>query len=219
MNKKNFSRRNFIGKAAAGITGTAITTLAGPAGVAGAASMSASSYKKIIGANDRINIGFLGCGSRSKGHQAMVKMSEKDKNLGVVAVCDIWKINREKTGANCKKLYGNEVKQFQYSEEMLKMKDLDAVMIATGDFQHAKILSEVVKAGKDCYCEKPMAESVEEAKSARQDVLSSSQVVQMGSQWLSDPTQIKIRDFVRSGKLGTITKIEQSWNDNNHRWH
>ncbi len=219
MNKKNFSRRNFIGKAAAGITGTAITALAGPAAVAGAASMSASSYKKIIGANDRINIGFLGCGGRSKGHQAMVKMSEKDKNLGVVAVCDLWKINREKTAANCKKLYGNEVKQFQYSEEMLKMKDLDAVMIATGDFQHAKILSEVVKAGKDCYCEKPMAESVEEAKAARQDVLSSSQVVQMGSQWLSDPTQIKIRDFVRSGKLGTITKIEQSWNDNNHRWH
>ena len=101
----------------------------------------------------------------------MVKISEKDKNLGVVAVCDIWKLNREKAAANCKKLFGTDVKQFKYSEEMLKMPELDAVMIATGDFQHAKILAEVVKAGKDCYCEKPMATDVEDAKLARSAVL------------------------------------------------
>ena len=85
----------------------------------------------------------------------------------MVAVCDIWKLNREKAAANCKKLFGTDVKQFKYSEEMLKMPELDAVMIATGDFQHAKILAEVVKAGKDCYCEKPMATDVEDAKLAR----------------------------------------------------
>jgi len=102
---------------------------------------------------------------------------------------------------------------------MLQIPELDAVMIATGDFQHAKILAEVVKAGKDCYCEKPMAESVEEAKLAREAVLSSKQIVQMGSQWVSDPMQIKVRDIIRSGRLGQITKIEQVWNDNNHRWH
>ena len=62
---------------------------------------------------------------------------------------------------------------------MLEMKDLDAVMIATGDFQHAKILAEVVNAGKDCYCEKPMAESIEDAKMAREAVLNSKQIVQM----------------------------------------
>ncbi|MBA7588117.1 hypothetical protein ES708_30167 [subsurface metagenome] len=45
------------------------------------------------------------------------------------------------------------------------------------------------------------------------------QVVQMGSQWVSDPIQIKVRDIIRSGRLGQITKIEQCWNDNNHRWH
>ena len=221
MSKKNLSRRNFISKAALGISGTAISTIAGASVVsaAGIGSMSAASYKRIIGANDRINIGFLGCGSRSRGHQNMVKMSLKDKNLGVVAVCDLWNNNREKTAANCKKMFDADVKQFKYSEDMLRMPELDAVMIGTGDFQHAKLLTEVVKAGKDCYCEKPMAQDVEEAKIAREAVLSSKQVAQMGSQWLSDPTQIKVRDFVRSGKLGKITKIEQSWNDNNHRWH
>lgn len=211
MAKNELSRRRFIGKTAAGIAGVTV--------LSNGSALSAASYRRVIGANDRINIGFLGCGARSGDHQTMVKTSEKDKNIGVVAVCDIWKNNREKSAANCKKLFGADVKQFKYSEEMLKMPELDAVMIATGDFQHAKILAEVVKAGKDCYCEKPMATDVEDAKLARTAVLGSTQVVQMGSQWVSDPIQLKVREIIRSGKLGQITKIEQVWNDNNPRWH
>ena len=211
MSKKSISRRNFIGKAAAGIAGVAVSS--------GASSMSAASYGRVQGANDRINIGFLGCGARSTGHQRMVKMSQKDKNLIVTAVCDIWKNNREKAAGNCKSLFGNEVKQFKYSEEMLNMTDLDGVMIGTGDFQHARLMAEVVRAGKDCYCEKPMATDLEDAKLARDTVISSKQVVQLGSQWVSDPMQLKVRDIIRSGKLGQITKIEQVWNDNNPRWH
>ena len=126
----------------AGIVGVAVSSHA--------SSMSAASYNRIIGSNDRINIGFLGCGARNGGHQSMVKTSEKEKNLAVVAVCDIWKLNKEKAAANCKKLFGTDVKQFKYSEDMLTMPELDAVKIGTGDFQHAKLLAEVVKAGKDC---------------------------------------------------------------------
>ncbi|HOF21949.1 MAG TPA: Gfo/Idh/MocA family oxidoreductase [Bacteroidales bacterium] len=211
METNELSRRSFIGKTVAGALGVAVSS--------SALSMNAASYQRIKGANDRINIGFLGCGSRSRGHQNMVKTSEKDKNLAVVAVCDIWKLNREKAAANCKRLFGADVKQFKYSEDMLKMPGLDAVMIATGDFQHAKLLAEVVEAGKDCYCEKPLSTEVEDAKLARSAVLGSKQVVQMGSQWVSDPMQIKVRDIIRSGRLGQITKIEQVWNDNNHRWH
>jgi predicted dehydrogenase len=211
MAKNELSRRKFIGKTAAGFVGVAVTS--------NVSSMSAASYNRIIGANDRINIGFLGCGARSSNHQIMIKTSEKDKDLGVVAVCDIWKLNKEKAATNCKKLFGTDVKQFKYSEDMLKMPELDAVMIATGDFQHAKLLAEVVNAGKDCYCEKPMAIDVEDAKLARSAVLASTQIVQLGSQWVSDPIRIKVRDIIRSGKLGQITKIEQVWNDNNPRWH
>lgn len=212
MSNKQLSRRNFIEKAALGLAGTAVST-------SSLSAMSASSYKRIIGANDRINIGFLGCGARSRGHRHMVEMSFKDKNLGVLAVCDLWKNNREKAAADCRKRFGADVKQFQYSEQMLEMKDLDAVMIATGDFQHAKLLVQVVEAGKGCYVEKPLATDMEDAKLARNAVLESKQIVQNGSQWVSDPYQIKVRDIIRSGKLGQITKIEQNWNDNNHRWH
>src|SRR6516225_10883744 len=165
MAKESITRRDFIGKTVTGVATVAVTGSIGKA--------SAASYNRIIGANDRINIGFLGCGDRSRDHQSIVNAAKTNKNLGVVAVCDIWKHNKEKAAANCKRLFGTDVKQFKYSEEMLKMPELDAVMIGAGDFQHAKLLVEVVKAGKDCYCEKPMAIDVEDAKLARDVVLSS----------------------------------------------
>lgn len=204
--RNKISRRHFIGTTAA-------------AGVVASSVAAAKSSSRVQGANDRINIGFVGCGARGAGHRRMVEMSYKDKNLGVLAVCDIWSVNREKAAVDCKKKFGTEVKQFKRLEDMLSMADLDAVMIATGDHQHGRLLAEVVQAGKDCYVEKPMALGVEEAKLARQAVLASKQVVQNGSQWLSDPYHNRVRDIIRSGRLGDVTKIEQVWNDNNHRWH
>ena len=202
-------RRDFIKKSGIGTTGILI----------GGMGFSSKSYGSIIGSNDRVNIGFLGCGDRSRDHLDMVKASEKNKNLAVVGVCDIWNYNRELHASLCKSKFGATVKQFKYSEDFLKMAELDAVMIGAGDFQHAKLLAEVVAAGKDCYCEKPMAIDLDDAKLARNGVIASKQVVQMGSQWVSDPIQLKVREIVRSGRLGQITKIEQVWNDNQPRWH
>jgi len=102
---------------------------------------------------------------------------------------------------------------------MLADRDLDAVMIGTGDHQHARLLAEVVQAGKDCYCEKPMANTLDDAKLARDTVIASKQVVQMGSQWLSCPYQHRVREIIRSGKLGKIVAISQRWNYNGPRWH
>lgn len=204
--REKISRRSFIGTSATGL-------------LSFSAGLNAKSYGRIIGSNDRINIAFLGTGARSYGHRRMVRGSSQDKNLDVVAVCDIWKQNREKAAADCYDKFSTKVKQFKYSEDLLNDKDVDAVMIATGDHQHAKILDEVVKAGKDCYCEKPMAQNIKEAKLARDTVINSKQVVQMGSQWVSEPIHRKVREIVRSGRLGQITKIDQCWNDNNHRWH
>ncbi|MBI3696229.1 MAG: Gfo/Idh/MocA family oxidoreductase, partial [Acidobacteria bacterium] len=196
----NFTRRSFLGAAAGG-------------------ALNAASYSRVIGSNDRISIGLLGCGGRSTGHRRMAKTSAKDMNVEITAVCDIWNYNRERSAADVEQKFERKPRAFQYSEEMLNLKDLDAVMIATGDFQHAKLLVEVVRAGKDCYCEKPMANVFEEAKLARDTVLGSKQIVQMGSQWVSDPYQNAVRDIVRSGQLGSITRIEQVWNKNEERWH
>jgi len=187
---------------------------------AAVASMSAWSYGRILGANDRIQIGQIGCGHRAVGHRRMMKMSaENDPNFDMRSVCDLWSVNRERAADHVREMFGNRPKTYQYSEEMLADPELDAVMIGTGDHQHARILAEVVRAGKDCYCEKPMANTLEDAKLARDTVKASKQVVQMGSQWLSDPYQHRVREMIREGKLGKVVSISQSWNFNGPRWH
>jgi len=189
-------------------------------GVAAALPFTARSYDRIVGANDRIQIAELGCGHRSHGHREMLKKSAAtDAKFDVRSVCDLWTTNRERAAAEVQRLFGAKPKMFKYSEELLADKDLDAVMIATGDHQHARILAEVVRAGKDCYCEKPMANTLEDAKLAREAVKTSGRVVQMGSQWLSDPYQQRVREIVRSGKLGKVVSISQGWNYNGPRWH
>ncbi|MFB3828501.1 MAG: Gfo/Idh/MocA family protein [Bryobacteraceae bacterium] len=182
--------------------------------------MTAASYNRIAGANDRIQIGQIGCGDRSRGHRNMLKQSQQtDPNFDLRSVCDIWPVNANKAADHAEKLFGKRPKIYKYSEEMLADPELDAVMIATGDHQHARILVEVVKAGKDCYCEKPMANTLEDAKLARDTVKASKQVVQMGSQWLSDPYQHRVREMIREGRIGKVVSIDQSWNFNGPRWH
>ena len=185
-----------------------------------ASAWTASSYSRIPGANDRIQIAQLGCGHRAYGHREMLKLSaETDPKFDVRSVCDLWSVNRERAAGEVERLFGRRPKQFKYSEELLADAELDAVMIGTGDHQHARILAEVVRSGKDCYCEKPMANTLEDAKFAREAVRASRQIVQMGSQWLSCPYQHQVREIIRSGKLGKIVAIDQSWNFNGPRWH
>src|SRR5438874_6978264 len=185
-------------------------------GAFAASAMPAASYERILGANDRIQIGELGVGHRASGHREMLKLTSRtDPKFDVRSVCDLWSVNRERAAADVQKIFGGpRPKTYKYSEEMLADKELDAVMIATGDHQHARLLAEVVKAGKDCYCEKPMANTLEDAKLARDTTLKSDRVVQLGSQWLSDPYQHKVRDMIREGQLGKIVAISQCWNLN-----
>lgn len=188
------------------------------AGTMLAASMDARSYARILGANDRIQLAQLGCGHRSHGHVHMAQMASAHTPVETVAVCDIWSLAREQRAAQVKKAFNLDPKSYKYSEELLANKDIDGVMIATGDFQHAKLCAEVVRAGKDCYVEKPFANVLSEAIETRNLVNASKQMVQVGSQHRSEPYQIAVRDIVRSGRIGDIVHIEQEWNVNEERW-
>ncbi len=183
-----------------------------------ATSMTARSYARIPGANDRIRLAQLGCGHRSHGHVHMARLASQTIPLEIVAVCDLWNKAREARAAQVQQLFGSHPRTFQYSEQMLALPDIDGVMIATGDFQHAKLCAEVVKAGKDCYVEKPFANVLAEAKEARATVKASKQVVQMGTQHRSQPYPLAVRDIIRSGRIGQVVHIEQEWNVNEERW-
>jgi predicted dehydrogenase len=195
-----------------------LTFLKGAGGMLMASSMEARSYARILGANDRIRLAQLGCGDRSEGHVHMAHLASKQIPVETVAVCDLWSLARDRRAAQVKKVFGMEPQQFKYSEEMLARKDIDGVMIATADFQHAKLCIDVVQAGKDCYVEKPFANVLAEAKEARDVVRASKQVVQMGTQHRSEPYPLAVRDIVRSGKIGKIVHIEQEWDVNEERW-
>jgi predicted dehydrogenase len=146
-----------------------------------AAGMTARSYARVLGANDRIQLAQLGCGGRSHGHVHMVQLASQKIPVETIAVCDIWSLARERRAAQVKQAFNLTPQMYKYSEELLARKDIDGVMIATGDFQHAKLCTEVVRAGKDCYVEKPFANVLSEAKEARDTVKASKQVVQVGS--------------------------------------
>lgn len=194
-------------------------TGAGSAILAGSATaLSARSYARVVGANDRIRLAQLGCGGRSQGHVHMVHMAAQRTPVEVVAVCDIWTLARERRAAQVKDLFGTAPQVFKYSEKMLAGPDIDGVMIATGDHQHAKLCIEVVQAGKDCYVEKPFANVLEEAKAARAAVKTSKKIVQMGTQHRSQPYPLAIRDIIQSGRIGDVVRITQEWNVNQPRW-
>jgi predicted dehydrogenase len=183
-----------------------------------AVGLSAKSYARVLGANDRILLGQLGCGDRSQGHVHMVQLAAKQMQVETVAVCDLWSVAREHRASQVKRAFNLDPKSYKYSEELLANKDIDGVMIATGDFQHAKLCMEVVRAGKDCYVEKPFANVLSEAIEARDTVKQSKQIVQMGTQHRSQPYPLAVRDIIRSGRIGDIVHVEQEWNVNEERW-
>jgi predicted dehydrogenase len=183
-----------------------------------AAGTTALSYGRVVGANERISLGILGVGRRGSGLAWIVSQLKDKHNAEMTAVCDLWIVNRERAAAAAQKVYGRAPRAFQYMEDLLALKDLDAVLIGTGDFQHAPILKLVVEAGKDAYCEKPMANVLEEAKAARDAVLRSGRIVQIGTQHRSEPYQIAVRDLIRTGALGQVSKVEMVWNYRGPRW-
>jgi predicted dehydrogenase len=99
------------------------------------------------------------------------------------------------------------------------LKDVDAVFVATSDFQHAIHAIEAVKAGCDAYVEKPFAETMEDARAALKAVKASGKIVQIGSQRRSGVNYMAADKFIKEGKFGPITMVELSWNVNQPgRW-
>lgn len=204
------SRRDFIKQTAKAAAGTYIAT----------AGLSAQSYARIIGANDRVRVGVVGFSDRHRSsHIPPFMKFYKEMNFDIVGVSDIWKRRREEGAAFLKDKMGHDVTGYRNNEEMYAAKAVDAVFISTADFQHALHCIEAVKAGCDVYCEKPFAETMEDNRAALKVVKASDRIVQIGSQRRSGPNYKAAADFIQSGKFGPITMVELTWNVNQPgRW-
>jgi predicted dehydrogenase len=181
---------------------------------------SASSYAKIPGANDRVRTGVIGCGDRMKdGDIPAFLASSKELNFQLVAVSDIWNRRRNEGANYIEKLTGDKIDPVVNNEALYARKDIDAVLIATADFQHAQHGIEAVKAGRDAYVEKPTAHTMPDARAFLKAVESSNQIIAVGTQRRSTPAYQKAYEYINSGKFGDIVMVEMTWNVNQPgRW-
>jgi predicted dehydrogenase len=143
----------------------------------------------------------------------------KEMNFDVIAVSDIWSKRREEGAALWKQKLGHDIKACINNDELYNIKDVDAVFMSTADFQHATHTIEAVKAGRDVYAEKPLAETMEDARAVLKAVKDSKQIVQIGSQRRSGANYLAAYNFINSGKFGPIVMVELTWNVNQPgRW-
>src|SRR5258705_962625 len=206
--EKTMPRRDFVKSAAAGVDGLA------------AASIPASRYARILGANDRVRVGIVGfCGRFRQALLPAFKAAGSTLNFEVVAVSDIWNRRRGEGVAEIARVMGAKPRAFRNNDEMYTAKVTDAVMISTPDFLHAHHGVEAVHAGQDAYIEKPLAHSMEQAVAIRDAVKKSDRVVQIGTQRRSATNYQAANEFIRSGKFGDIVMAEMTWNVNQPgRW-
>ena len=190
------------------------------AAAAGATAFSASSYASILGANDRVRVGVVGCGDRMKSSLIPAfQESAKELNFELVAVSDLWNRRREEGSAFIQKLSGNAIATARNNDELYARKDVDAVVIATADFQHALHGVEAVNAGRDAYVEKPTAHTMPDARAFLAAVKQTGKIVQVGTQRRSTPSYQKAAEYIQSGKFGDIVMVEMTWNVNQPgRW-
>jgi len=151
------------------------------------------------GANERLQLGFIGCGNR--GDQVLDAFLQQP-DAQVTAVCDIWKPYTEFAAAKA-----GSARQYSDYRKLLEQKDLDAVVICTPDHWHALQTIHACEAGKDVYVEKPVSLTVLEGRKMVEAARRHKRVVQVGLQRRSSKLVREAADLVRDGAVGKITAV------------
>lgn len=183
-------------------------------GAAAASAWTALSASRILGANERLRIGVIGCGGMAGNHmRALVSMRQSD-NLDVLNVCDVYDKNR----ARASELTG--AKQVKDYRDVLDNPDVDYVLIATPEHWHYQMTMDALDAGKHVYCEKPMTHTVAQSKKVLAKVKSSGRKMQVGVQGMSDSSYEAANHYVRDGALGKVVlaQIDYSRNHRDDFW-
>ncbi|MBI3910631.1 MAG: Gfo/Idh/MocA family oxidoreductase [Armatimonadetes bacterium] len=171
----------------------------------GAAAVGLSGYGapaagRVLGANERINIGVIGVGGMGSGHLGRLADWARQPNpkVAVRAVCDVWDKRLEAAKARS----GGE--GYRDYRRLLERNDIDAVLIATPDHWHAKISIEAMEAGKGVYCEKPMTLYWHEAKKVAETAARTKQVFQCGAQGCNADRWRVAQRIIQQGGIGKV---------------
>jgi predicted dehydrogenase len=201
------NRRDFIAKSTLTASGIAL----------GINTLNSAEINKIVGANDKIRMGFIGIGNRGS---QLLELFMQNKDVEIAALCDIYEpyLQRDRSTVDprwLQNLAGQvpqmgekfETKPVLYNDyrKLLENKNIDAVCIATPDHWHAIMMIEAVKAGKDVYVEKPLTQTIREGRTMVNVWKDSDRVVAVGLNRRGNEVYQKLAKEIPAGKIGQVT--------------
>ena len=198
-------------------------------GSAAAMSLSAAGYSNVLGANERLGIGFVGCGGRAEAHLDLVQRFARDgQAVAARAVCDVWdgledEYDVDFGGKRARRRYSqgllpaarkcglNPADRTRVAKDyrrILNLKDVDIVCIATPDHWHGKMAVDAMQAGKDVFIEAPLTRTTEEAAAVVEAWKASGRVATVGVPSMADPVWAEAFAYLRGGKIGPIAQAQ-----------
>ena len=169
-----------------------------------AAAVTALSYSRILGANDRIGVGVIGTGERGT---YVMTLFQKNADIEVRAVCDVYGVRVDQAQQKAPNAKG-----FRDHRQLLELKEVDVVLIGSPDHWHKDHAIDAMTAGKDVYVEKPMCRVRDEAPQMVKTARVNNRVCQVGLQQRSGPIYLEPKEkFVTSGVIGKISHIDAVW--------
>jgi predicted dehydrogenase len=167
----------------------------------------------VLGAspNETIHVGVIGTGGRGKDVMGVFQVNP---NVRVTAVCDVYETNLAAGQAAVEKASGHAPRAFHNYQELLADRDVDAVLIATPEHWHHRMLLDALAAGKDVYVEKPLCHTPEEGVELVKAEKASKQIIQVGMQRRSYELYLNAREVVSAGDLGKVRMVRSWWLNN-----
>jgi predicted dehydrogenase len=170
---------------------------------ASATALSAKSYARVLGANDRLNMAFIATAA----HLPPMLKLRKEENVDIRAICDVYETRMRKFQEKVKAA-GGDPKTFHDYHDILAMKDIDYVTIATPEHGHARPTLDALDAGKHVYVEKPITHTIEEAQAVLAKVKQTGLKLQVGVQGMADESYSAAHKAIQAGKLGPLVHAQ-----------
>ncbi|WP_461078627.1 Gfo/Idh/MocA family protein [Spirosoma flavus] len=198
------TRRHFLRNSALSAAGAGLIHLPSPEAIA--------SQRKQVSPNDKLQIGVIGCnGMGWSDLRSHLQMSDVE----CVALADVDQSVLDKRAADVDTMQHKKPQLFKDYRKMLENKDIDAVIIGTPDHWHCMAMIDSLSAGKNVYCEKPLANSIEECNLMLAAARKYNKIIQIGQWQRSGSHYAKAIEYIRSGKLGNIRLVKvwayQGW--------
>jgi predicted dehydrogenase len=164
----------------------------------------AASAQRVMGANDRVRVGLVGCGGRGR---YVAGFMREAPNVEFVACADVYLPNAQRA----RDWAGPDATAYQDFRKLLERKDVDAVQVATPDHWHAAVAVLACQAGKDVYVEKPLSHNIREGRAMVEAARRHNRIVMAGMQHRSAPHYKEVQNIVQSGQLGKVHFV-RVWN-------